>query len=81
MEEVKKKRGRGRPIAHTDLPKEIRDNIVEANLPEEVLEAIKDVVIPNRVSDGVLERARENDARRGDKYIGNCPVTGKPVFE
>jgi len=70
------KKKRGRPIKHEYLPKEIRDNIVESNLPEAVMQAIVNVVSPE-----VAERARENDSRRGDKYIGNCPVTGKPVFE
>ena len=67
---------RGRPAKHPELPKEIRENINEANLPEEVLEAIKDAISPE-----VAEKAKVEDAKLDPKYIGNCPVTGKPVFE
>lgn len=67
---------RGRPAKHPELPKEIRDNINESNLPEEVIEAIKDAISPE-----VAEKAKVEDAKLDPKYIGNCPVTGKPVFE
>ena len=74
---------RGRPAKHPELPKEIRDNIVEANLPEKVLEAIKEAVVekPEVLSDSVAEKAKAEDVKKDPKYIGNCPVTGKPVFE
>ena len=55
-----KKRGR-KP--KSDLPKEIRENIVESNLPEEVLEAIAEVVLP-KVSEEVLERAKAEDVKK-----------------
>jgi hypothetical protein len=67
---------RGRPVKHKELPAEIRENINEANLPEEVLEAIANAMSPQ-----VVEKAKVEDAKRDPKYIGNCPVTGKPLFE
>jgi hypothetical protein len=67
---------RGRPVKHKELPAEIRENINEANLPEAVLEAIVNAVSPQ-----VAEKAKCEDAKRDPKYVGNCPVTGKPLFE
>lgn len=64
-----------RPVKHPKLPKELRENINESNLPEEVIEAIKDVVSPV-----VAEKAKVEDSKKDPEYIGNCPVTGKPLF-
>ncbi|MFN8995562.1 MAG: hypothetical protein ACK5X3_18110 [Pseudomonadota bacterium] len=67
---------RGRPVKHKDIPEEIRENINEANLPEVVLEAIANALSPE-----VAEKAKLEDSKKDPSYIGNCPVTGKPLFE
>jgi hypothetical protein len=72
---------RGRPVKHPELPKEIRENINESNLPEDVLAAIVDVVSDKELSKETISKAKCEDAKRDPKYVGNCPVTGKPKFE
>ena len=72
---------RGRPVKHKELPAEIRENINESNLPENVLEAIAVAVSGNVLSDSVQAKAKVEDAKNDPKYVGNCPVTGKPKFE
>lgn len=72
---------RGRPVQHKEIPKEIRENINESKLPEDVLAAIIDVVSDKSLSEGTLAKAKCQDAKLDPKYIGNCPVTGKPLFE
>jgi hypothetical protein len=72
---------RGRPVKNPELPKEIRENINESKLPEDVLAAIVNVVSDKSLSEETIEKAKIEDAKCDPKYIGNCPVTGKPLFE
>lgn len=63
-EEIKK---RGRP-AKSNLPKEIRDNIVESNLPEHVLDAIEDAV------------SQKEEEDKPKKIVGRSPIDGSDVW-
>jgi hypothetical protein len=71
---------RGRPVKNPEIPKEIRDNINESNLPKDVLEAIVEAVSDKELAKETQAKARVEDSKKDPQYIGNCPVTGKPLF-